>query len=573
MTSNALTTGGGPQGGALGFVTSGTIDWVAFGNTILTVSTAALQRFASAGVQPATYQSVIVIGSQFQLSYCGEQRLQVAIDGLSGIAVNSLYMGFGYRCLVREMWDIPGGVNCVALCACLAEAHTEADAAWILIELWRLLNSPNNFAPSHAQLMALVKACAGVIAKTPFSEVINNMQSAQYRLGIGASMIRYTPAQQFARSKDIAKVLVALFKVSCGYLDNITITGGSKGQGNVIYSNVKEPTNAQVLVRYGDHAEHSAVVTSTTYTLSSYSEMFDRNPENQYIYLVSRHPWDGCLSALFGIAFEKLQQKSDVLGNYLGSVARIYEALALGEKATETISFLFDSDSVESAYGLGFVNNILSTFPELGRLDGLQTAMISAAQVPFEEALEIANTSVVALEATCYCQEVTNTRDCPANEVHLSMFAYESPNFCIASIAFAIRDTARLTARIVQDPWYLYLKPTIAGLNWFRLGHQTPWERAKVLQLRLKSPTAQEETTASLLVNAIGFRTGDDLSSLYRPNTRGLSRLLATSLLFQGPPPPAEHKSRINDNDRVNPVSCRDDWCTHRAIHEWNLLL
>ncbi|MCJ1388842.1 hypothetical protein MMC18_001692 [Xylographa bjoerkii] len=284
MASNALTTGGGSQGGASGLVTSGSIDWIAFRKTIFTASTADLQRFATSGVQPATCQAAITMCSQFQLSYSGEQRLQIAINGLSGIAVNSLYMGFGYRCLVRELWDMPGGVNCVALCACLAEAHSEADAAWILIELWRLLKSPDNYAPSHAQLMALVKACAGVTAKTPFSEVINNMQSARCQLQLDPSA-RYSQSyMQTTTSKDIAKVLAALVKVSCGYLDNNTITGDYEcafvaalafwlfdlrvwvegDQQQVIYSNVKEPANAHVNVRYGNHSGHSAVVTSTT---------------------------------------------------------------------------------------------------------------------------------------------------------------------------------------------------------------------------------------------------------------------------------------------------------------------
>ena len=162
MSSGPLTTGGGSQGGAVGFVTSGSIDWVAFSQSILTVSTGVLQHFASAGVQPSTYQSVMLIGSQFQLSYLGEQRLQAEIDGLSGIAVHSLFMGFGYKSLVRELWDIPGGVNCLALCTCLAEAHSESDSAWVLIELWRLLECPESYSPSQVQLMSLVKSCAGV---------------------------------------------------------------------------------------------------------------------------------------------------------------------------------------------------------------------------------------------------------------------------------------------------------------------------------------------------------------------------------------------------------------------------
>ncbi|MCJ1433583.1 hypothetical protein MMC27_002946 [Xylographa pallens] len=575
MTSNALITGEGSQGGALGFATTGSIDWVAFGKSLLTVSTEAIQRFASAGVQPATCRSVMVMCCQFRLSYFGEQRLQLAIKGLSGIAVNSLYMGFGYRCLARELWEQSGGVNCVALCACLAEAYTEAEAAWILTELWRLLNSPDNFAPSHAQLKALVKACAGVTAKTPFSEVINNMQSAQYRIDMGVTQGSVGCNRGATKSKDVAKVLLALFRVSHGYLDNITIIGGSEcafvaalaswlfdlrlwvedDQQTVIFKNVEELANAQVYVRYGNHTEHSAVVTSTTYTLPNCFDVFDDDPEHQNIYLISRHPWDGCLSALYGIAFEQLQQQSIVLGNYLGSVARIYEALALGEKSIETISFLFDSDSVDSAYGLSYVNNILSTFPELGRIYGLQAAMISAAQFSFEEALQTANTSVVVLEGKCACVGVKNPYMKDIDALHHN----ETSGHCIASIAFAIRDTARLTARIVKDPWYLNLKPTIAGLVRLRQGHQTQWKRTEVLRQRLKSPTTQEETTALLVANAIGFRTEDGLSSRYRPKARGFSRLLAASLLFQGSPPPATVDYEMNDDGGVNLVRTEDD--------------
>ncbi|MCJ1403489.1 hypothetical protein MMC11_006712 [Xylographa trunciseda] len=578
MASNALTTGGGSQGGALGFVTSGTIDWVAFGNSILTVSTAVLQRFASAGVQPASYQSVIAIGSQFQLSYRGEQYLQVAIDGLSGIVVNSLYMGFGYRCLVREMWEMPGGVNCVALCACLAEAHTEADAAWILIELWRLLHSPDSYAPSHAQFMALIKSCAGVTAKTQFGQVISRMLGDQYKSQVGATVGSVGSSGliwKVSKSKDVSKVLAALFKVSCGRLDSITVIGGSEcafvaalalwlfdlrvwvegNSQNLLFSDVQNPADAQVLVQYSNLAERSAVMTSSTYTLPSYDEMFGSltDPENQDIYLIPRQSWDDCLSGLYGVAFERLQGKADILATYLGSVARIYEGLALGARFVENISFLFDYDSVESAYGLGFVNNILSTFPELGRMNGLQTAMTSAAQVTFEIALRLANVSVVALEAVCVCTGVTNIQKCPANEEHMRGSLNQEPSFCIASIAFAIRDTARITARIVRDPWYPNLKPSLAGLVRLRQGHQTPWKRQQVLQSRLKSSlSSQEQATAARLVNSIGLKVGDNLSRNLRPQSRGSSGLYATSLLFHGPHPGLEDYSGRNPTRGVN---------------------
>ncbi|MCJ1416896.1 hypothetical protein MMC32_003235 [Xylographa parallela] len=319
------------------------------------------------------------------------------------------------------------------------------------------------------------------------------MQSAQYRLQIGQITGFDSIDRPATKPKDAAKVLVALFRVSRAYLDNITTIGGIEcafiaalaswlfelrlwvedDEQTVIYNNLEGPAKAQVYVQYGPHTEHSTVVTSTTYKLLNYYEVLDSDRGNQGIHLISRHPWDGCLSALYGIAFERLRENSDVLGSYFGSVARIYEALALGEKGIETISFLFDSDSVESAYGLSYLNNILSTFPELGRINGLQVAMISAAQVSFEEALQTANTSVVVLEGKCACMRNTRLFVDHVDGVHLSGAPTDASRHCIASIAFAIRDTARLTARIVKDPWYLNLKPTTAGLIRLRQGHQT----------------------------------------------------------------------------------------------------
>ncbi|MCJ1289792.1 hypothetical protein MMC34_001325 [Xylographa carneopallida] len=263
------------------------------------------------------------------------------------------------------------------------------------------------------------------------------MRHARYQLKIGGSDRR----ESVTRSKDIAKALVALFQVSCGRLNKIAITGGGEcafiaalafwlfglkiwvegDQQNIIYRNVEEPAKAQVSVIYSNHATNSAVITSTTYNLPEYSDLFRTDPENQDNYLISQHPWDGYLSAFYGITFERLQQKSDVLRTYLRSVARIYEALALGEKGIESIAYLFECDSVELAYGLGYVTNILSTFPELERINGLRNTMISAAQVSFEKALELSNASVAELEATCIYNGMKDTHDCPENAVHASV--------------------------------------------------------------------------------------------------------------------------------------------------------
>ena len=136
MTS--LQIGSQWRGGNPPFMQQGQVDWVAFGNTIWTASSAVLQRFAAAGIQPATYGAGLVLFSQMRLDRVGQVRMEKVIRSLKSISGfgKVLWFGFKYQNFVHTMAETVPGLKCLAICACLAEAHSEGLAAWVLAELW-----------------------------------------------------------------------------------------------------------------------------------------------------------------------------------------------------------------------------------------------------------------------------------------------------------------------------------------------------------------------------------------------------------------------------------------------------
>lgn len=141
----------------------GQVDWVAFGNTIWTASSAVLQRFAAAGIQPVTYGAGLVLFNQMHLDRVGQSRMETAVASLNTSSGwgKLLWFGFGYQSIVGTMAESLAGIKCLAICACLAESHSEKLAAWVLSELWRISNFPEEYEPSHSQFLALIKASAG----------------------------------------------------------------------------------------------------------------------------------------------------------------------------------------------------------------------------------------------------------------------------------------------------------------------------------------------------------------------------------------------------------------------------
>ena len=468
MSSNMLQIGQSSSDNAHGFIQNGQVDWVAFGNTLWSTSAAVLQRFASAGIQPATYGAGLALASQLQLDHVGNQRMHNALDNLRGVSGfdKLLWFGFGVRSFVRVMRDTQLGVNCIALCSALAEIHGEDVSAWILEELWKLNGYPQQYLPSHAQFTALVKACSGVLAKTSFGSTADRM------LAQDLDPNRLTILPFISNVEDIAKAMQGLFDISKGTVSRISITGGLEcafiaalarwlfnfkvyvddEAGRVVYEDTSQE-NAQVVVTYSGEAELSLVqVSSTTYVLREMDHLFDRNPKLDQILLSFRTPWDRCLVRVFGVAFNQLISLPHILGGFLGSAARVYSGLALGEIYVADFSRKTYVNFNEANYGLGFVHAAVSIFPELNGCTGLFAAMQKATDASIEEAVRKIEQTVQNLAQVCRCSSCTH------QETRIS----GKNGYCLLLMAFSIRALISTISCTVRDPELL---PTNRGIH------------------------------------------------------------------------------------------------------------
>ena len=562
MSAGVLQIGGSVSTDTPSFVQQGQIDWVAFGNTAWTATSVVLQRFASAGVQPVTYGAGIALASQFHLDHLGQQRMDQALERLRGIPLfhKLLWLGFGYQSLIDSLAKTAGGIKCVALCSCLADVHSEESAAWVLAELWKASKYPYQYEPSHSQFVALVKACAGVVAQTQFGRTVDRMLGDNSMLNNtlwAVSSDTRGSLVEASNARDIAGALHGLFQISKGEVEDILVTGGAEcafiaalghwlfnfnvyvenEQQQSIYPPTGPPNvrRTQVHVRYGEISDHSLQVTSRTYILKKCSDVFDRIPDNQERLLIVRTPWDGCLSRAFGPAFRSLADMPLHLGSYLGSVARVYSALAQGHDNVGSLSRIHFARFDETNYGYGFIHTILETFPELDRIQGLRNMLQSSADLPFGEALKSVEQSILALEQLCTCYECRFSSDEDS----------DNSRSCLVGMSYAIREIAWTMASVVQDSPDHALLPSVEGIRGFsRYGKTKLYHQDTEGNYRVTDKGSWDRS--SFAKDALGLKEKGDLMQLNHP-------LYGPSLLFQGPELPGilgnlKHLSQVTPN-------------------------
>lgn len=491
-----LQIGQSSSDNAPSFIQNGQVDWVAFGNTLWSTSTAVLQRFASAGVQPATYGAGLALASQLQLDRVGNQRMHNALDNLhatSGFG-KLLWFGFGVRSFVRVMGDTQLGVNCIALCSTLVELHGEDASAWVLEELWKLHAYPQQYLPSHAQFTALVKACSGVLATTTFGRTADRMHAQD------PDPHNWANVPIISNVEDIAKAMQGLFNISKGAVSRISITGGLEcafiaalarwlfnfktyvedEAGEVLYKDTSQEA-AQVVVIYSKEAELSLVqVSSTTYVLREIDQLIMRDPKIEQILLTFRTPWDRCLARVYGVAFKELISIPHILGGFLGSAARVYSGLALGESHVAGLSRVNYINFNEASYGLGFVHAAVSIFPELDRCNGLFAAMQKATDASMEEAVRTIEQTVKNLAQVCKCSLCTD-------------HGTRKNAYCLLLMAFSIRAMISTISCTIRD---LELLPTNKGILSTYTDSSGAWDRTR-------------EGTTPLLSVALGLGSED----------------------------------------------------------------
>lgn len=173
---------GTSRDGTLSFVTQGQVDWIAFGSTIWQVSSAVLQQFVSAGVQPVTLEATLAIVNNFELDCLGRQCVEQSLVSLRyehGFN-RVLFFSFRYRSFVRILAETELSINIITLCCCLSQSHVVELSAAVLGEIWQELDYPAQYKPSHHQFVLLVKTCAGTLTTSTFDDTVNLMLGAKF---------------------------------------------------------------------------------------------------------------------------------------------------------------------------------------------------------------------------------------------------------------------------------------------------------------------------------------------------------------------------------------------------------
>lgn len=488
MSSRALVTlGTGDQQTHVDFVQQGQVDWILFGRTVYSASLAVMQRHASCGIQPVTYGAGLALASRFNPSPKGRERMDNALQNLEVFPGfdKVLYFGFGVQSFVRLLAQRQIGVNCIALCSCLVDTHNEELSARVLQELWDIQDFPNDYKPSYAQFLALVKACAGVITGTTFGETVSVMLGEGRKKGLSLT-------KGASGAQDIAKALNGLFQISRGVVENITIIGGldcafiaalahwifsfsthEDIEGNLVFMggeseklNMVTENTAQVTVRYGKFDRSSQVqLERTTYILGDYKEMLIHMEYPMIFDLVARVPWNSCLSRVYGSAFAKLLDAPRLLGRFLGGASRLSAGLACSETDVAGLSRENYTNFVPASYGKGFIQSIGCIFPELQRVEHLANTMQHALQLSMAEAVKSIEDATFTLKAICGCIY------CGPKHPESDEWG-RSEIVCAVAVASTILRLASILACIDFDS---NIQPTLSGLELFGNQAQLTW--------------------------------------------------------------------------------------------------
>ena len=390
-----------------------------------------------------------------------------------------LWFGFGQKSFLYLLADNQVGLNCLALCACLADTHSAEVAGYILSQLWRACEFPPEYEPSHEQFVNLIRVCDGAFAGTTFGETVERMTGSR-RLEVRATREENYQSQNWERCADpraIALVLEALFNLSMGRFQSIKVSGALECAfiggiaewlfdlrvASVGYDGSCPIQDPQVLLQFSldppDAGSKSLTrIESASYYLNNTDDFWSQlyNPSSSSSLLILRVPWETCLTRSFGIFFDKLCAISFTFGEFLGSAARIYAGLALGEPDVGTFDDCRENfiDFLDQCHGSGFIQAALAIFPELQRMPDLGRVMHLAEARPFSESVVALSNCFAAMSKHCECR-----RCCPS-----SLPSYLTKT-CIPAIASMILKVTRLLGTTQQDSSLL---PTISGLRFFQ---------------------------------------------------------------------------------------------------------
>lgn len=420
------------------FVQQGTVDWPSLARASVNASVSVITRLSGCGVELWTVALAQVIFGTIRLSADGESHLNEALVKLHsfGSHGNLMYFGFGVKHIIRTLADSSEGMAIVAICSSIAEVHGLAISTQIVREYAELYsaNFNGNLMPSFRQWEALVKSCSGVLSRSPFGSVVE-------------FFMRFHPEVHLcADPKQVARALEGLAKISSGHMKSMVLIGNSEcgflaavaqwllalriivqnAAGDIVYpSTGADINNYQLMVIYSDDPEASRAISRTAdaYYVDDIKEILPDSAGSDY--LSGRVEWGTAIRQTFGSSARKLLQIPSILGESIGSAAKIYSIPGGGVPLTPGTLQHKARRFGPKVSGRAFVDLACKQLPELA---DSKDAMELAVERHYEDACLHFEKAMAILKEICGCPTYCCPQVAKANFIDVTEWISNNPS-------------------------------------------------------------------------------------------------------------------------------------------------
>ena len=412
------------------FVQQGTVDWPYLARASVTASVSVLTRLSGGGVELWTAAFAQVLFGTIRLSTEGEAHINGALAKLHSFGThgNLIYYGFGVKHIVRTLADSAEGMATLAICSSIVEVHSLGVSTQIVQEYAKLYggNSEGNLMPSFRQWECLVNSCSGVLATSPFGSVVE-------------FFMRFCPdARMCGDPKEVARALEGLARISSGLMKSMVLIGNSEcgflaaiaqwllslrvviqnTAGDIVYPSIgADTTDYQLMVIYSEDQRSSKGISRTadTYYIDNIKELLPESVGADY--LSGRVEWGNAITQTFGLFARKLFQTPGILGETIGSAARIY-SIPNGTVSLKPGSLQRRSKRHgPEVSGRAFVDLACKILPELADSKG---AMNLAVERSYDDACLHFEKAMAILKELCGCSETCNPLAEKTSFIHLN---------------------------------------------------------------------------------------------------------------------------------------------------------
>ncbi|EXJ81110.1 hypothetical protein A1O3_07398 [Capronia epimyces CBS 606.96] len=360
----------------------------------VSIYSATLKKFTGARVDPYTRYVAYVLFRDLGISVHGQRNINNALANLpvyqSVAPGDKLSFGWGLANVIRDKAVHEGSYEHLAMMVALGESFYESYAAKVLQQMALAAAGPEDVTPHFSQWKAAVHACNGVFASADFGLLVEEY------LRLDPYAIRTVDTvESILPPKLVADALQALMRVTAGHEKSVVLTGGAviswfgaiaewlcdlriavyqangarlhathpdqDAQLNLVY--VQEPA---IRVSFEPFAHDQVTVAELSLVDQTYSSAVHATPFG------GRLPWQSLLPRVFGKSFHYLDHEhSKAFGLMIGSAARMFEGLALGQGHEEHGALVSTQNRGNTAsYGVGLVETITNWLPELRGFQG-----------------------------------------------------------------------------------------------------------------------------------------------------------------------------------------------------------